>query len=122
MSITYTPNYNLGKQENIADRFIMKVITDNMDIIDSALKSIDIRTDSGSEITDGTDMNEVTDSGIHFIENESNIINAPISGSAIVIVIGGIIQLFIASEFNGMFYMRLIGAEWYSFSGREVTI
>ena len=39
MSTSYTPNYHLGKQLDINDNFDMSVITDNMDIIDSRLKS-----------------------------------------------------------------------------------
>jgi len=37
MSTTYTSNYNLGKQEDHADKFDMSVITENMDKIDTAL-------------------------------------------------------------------------------------
>lgn len=38
MAITYTPNYNLGKQiEDKNDTFLMSVITDNADKIDAAL-------------------------------------------------------------------------------------
>ena len=37
MATTYTTNYNLGKQENHADKFDMDVITDNADKIDAAL-------------------------------------------------------------------------------------
>lgn len=37
MAVTYTSVYNLGKQENHADKFDMKVITDNADKIESAL-------------------------------------------------------------------------------------
>lgn len=37
MATTYTTNYNLGKQENHADKFDMDVITDNADKIDEAL-------------------------------------------------------------------------------------
>lgn len=37
MSTTYTPNYNLGKQEDHADKFDMSVITENMDKLDAAL-------------------------------------------------------------------------------------
>lgn len=39
MSTSYTTNYHLGKQLDINDLFDMSVITDNMDIIDSRLKS-----------------------------------------------------------------------------------
>ena len=37
MSTTYTPNYNLGKQEDHADKFDMSVLTENADKIDTAL-------------------------------------------------------------------------------------
>lgn len=37
MATTYTPNYNLGKQEDLSDLFDMSVITDDMDKIDTAL-------------------------------------------------------------------------------------
>ena len=39
MATTYTTNYNLGKQEDHANKFDMDVITDNMDVIDGALKT-----------------------------------------------------------------------------------
>lgn len=41
MATTYTPNYHLGKQEDRSDKFVMKVITDNMDVIDEQLKATD---------------------------------------------------------------------------------
>ena len=41
MAITYTPNYHLGKQEDRSDKFLMQVITENMDIIDEQLKATD---------------------------------------------------------------------------------
>lgn len=37
MATTYTPNFNLGKQEDLLDRFDMSVITRNADIIDEEL-------------------------------------------------------------------------------------
>ena len=37
MSTTYTPNYNLGKQEDHADKFDMSVLTENADKLDTAL-------------------------------------------------------------------------------------
>lgn len=39
MSTTYTTNYHLGKQTDTSDNFNMSVITDNMDIIDTQMKS-----------------------------------------------------------------------------------
>lgn len=41
MSTTYTENYNLGMQEDTADKFDMSVITDDMKIIDTALSELD---------------------------------------------------------------------------------
>ena len=41
MSTTYTPNYNLGKQTDHADKFDMAVITANADKIDTALHDHD---------------------------------------------------------------------------------
>lgn len=38
---TYTPYYNLGKQEDLTDKFDMSVITDNADKIDAALHGLD---------------------------------------------------------------------------------
>lgn len=43
MSTTYTTNYHLGKQTDTSDNFDMSVITDNMDIIDTQMKSNDNR-------------------------------------------------------------------------------
>ncbi len=37
---TYTPYYNLGKQEDLTDKFDMSVITDNADKIDTALHGL----------------------------------------------------------------------------------
>lgn len=42
MSTSYTTNYHLGKQLNYSDYFDMKVITDNMDTIDTVLKPMPI--------------------------------------------------------------------------------
>lgn len=38
MAVTYTQYYNLGKQLDTSDKFLMSVITDNMDIIDTTMK------------------------------------------------------------------------------------
>lgn len=39
MATTYTPHFNLGMQTDHSDKFLMSVITDNMQIIDTALYS-----------------------------------------------------------------------------------
>ena len=55
MAVTYTENYNLGKQENHANRFDMKVLTDNADKIDAALAGkIDKETGKGLSANDFT--------------------------------------------------------------------
>ena len=41
MSTTYTPNYNLGKQTDHADKFDMSVLTENADKLDAALHDHD---------------------------------------------------------------------------------
>lgn len=41
MATTYTTYFNLGKQEDTADKFSMAVITNNADIIDSTLHTLD---------------------------------------------------------------------------------
>lgn len=52
MAITYTPNYNLGKQiEDKNDTFLMSVITDNADKIDAALSSHELDTNNPHDVT-----------------------------------------------------------------------
>ena len=51
MSITYTSNYNLGKQEDKNDNFSMDVITENMDKIDAALSSHELDTSNPHNVT-----------------------------------------------------------------------
>ena len=51
MAITYTSNYNLGKQEDKNDTFLMSVITDNADKIDAALSNHEIDTNNPHEVT-----------------------------------------------------------------------
>lgn len=51
MAITYTSNYNLGKQEDKNDNFSMDVITGNMDKIDAALSSHELDTNNPHDIT-----------------------------------------------------------------------
>lgn len=58
MATTYTENYNLGKQENHADKFSMDVITENMDKIDTALSDLAEGVDSLSPV-----LAELTDRG-----------------------------------------------------------
>lgn len=65
MSTTYTPNYNLGKQEDHADKFDMSVITENMDKIDTALheQAEDIAEADTAEAADRAALVELIDGG-----------------------------------------------------------
>lgn len=63
MATTYTTNYNLGKQENHADKFDMDVITDNADKIDAALTELQRGID-GKQATLTTAQLAAVNSGI----------------------------------------------------------
>lgn len=63
MATTYTTNYNLGKQENHADKFDMDVITDNADKIDAALTGLQSGID-GKQATLTTEQLAAVNSGI----------------------------------------------------------
>ena len=55
MATTYTPNYHLGKQEDHNDKFDMNVLTQNADIIDTALHDLDT---SKQDAEDGMGLSE----------------------------------------------------------------
>lgn len=63
MATTYTTNYNLGKQENHADKFDMDVITDNADKIDAALTGLQNSID-GKQAALTTEQLAAVNSGI----------------------------------------------------------
>ena len=63
MATTYTTNYNLGKQENHADKFDMDVLTDNADKIDAALAGLQSGID-GKQATLTTAQLDAVNSGI----------------------------------------------------------
>lgn len=71
MATTYTPNYNLGKQEDKNDNFAMDVITENMDKIDAALSSHELDTNNPHDVTK-------TQIGLSNVDNTSDI-DKPIS-------------------------------------------
>lgn len=65
MATTYTENYHLGKQNNINDLFQMSVITGNMDIIDSLIKSAnDAISATASTVEGHTTSIETLDSAV----------------------------------------------------------
>ncbi len=56
MAVTYTQNYNLGKQEDHSNKFDMTIITENMEKIDAALfQKINAVTGRGLSANDFTD-------------------------------------------------------------------
>ena len=76
MATTYTTNYNLGKQENHADKFDMDVITDNADKIDAALTGLQSGID-GKQATLTTAQlaavnSGITSAGVEQIETNKN--------------------------------------------------
>lgn len=76
MATTYTTNYNLGKQENHADKFDMDVITNNADKIDAALTGLQSGID-GKQATLTTDQLAAVNSGItaeKLAQDENNIL------------------------------------------------
>lgn len=80
MATTYTTNYNLGKQENHADKFDMDVITDNADKIDAALtelqsgiddKQAALTTEQLAAVNSGVTSTDVAQIGL----NKNNILS-----------------------------------------------
>lgn len=68
MATTYTPNFNLGKQEDLLDKFDMSVITRNADIIDMAIadnataieaNTTDIEQNKSDILSIRTDVNDI---------------------------------------------------------------
>lgn len=59
MATTYTTNYHLGKQTDHADKFDMKVITDNMDAIDTQMKA---NADAAAAVTPGVSSSTIDNS------------------------------------------------------------
>ena len=66
MATTFTPNYNLGKQEDKNDTFLMSVITDNADKIDAALSSHELDTNNPHDVTK-------TQIGLSNVDNTSDL-------------------------------------------------
>ena len=66
MATTFTPNYNLGKQEDKNDKFSMDVINENMDKIDAALSSHELDTNNPHDVTK-------TQIGLSNVDNTSDL-------------------------------------------------
>lgn len=80
MATTYTTNYNLGKQENHADKFDMDVLTDNADKIDAALtglqSGIDGKQDALSTAQLAAVNSGITSADVAQIETNKNNISS----------------------------------------------
>lgn len=75
MAVTYTENYNLGKQEDHNDKFDMGVITDNADKIDEALAGkVDKTTRiAGLDLTANITATELSEAvGLSDVESSLN--------------------------------------------------
>lgn len=97
MSTTYTEHYNFGKQENYADLFSMKVITDNWDSLDTILYGFSTGKQDKIDVTHKLDpalvsfsaaQQEAIDSGItaekvEQIERNKNNISSAYGGEII---------------------------------------
>lgn len=85
MSTTYTTNYHLGKQTDTSDNFDMSVITDNMDIIDTQMKSnennILLKANSSDVNTAVTNLQvqiQASNENIDEIELQIALLNKPV--------------------------------------------
>lgn len=76
MATVYTDNYHLGKQVNHSDIFSMDVITDNMDIIDEALKTnSDNISSTMTTVTNHTTSIEGLDHDVYYLQSGLNTLN-----------------------------------------------
>ena len=80
MATTYTENYNLGMQTSTADKFDMSVITDNMPIIDEALKD---NADNVAAITPSLSASEIDNTALETLASGTvcGLIAAEVLGS-----------------------------------------
>lgn len=88
MATTYTPNYNLGKQEDLSDLFDMSVITDDMDKIDTALHNIQtsVPTVDSSLSTESENpvQNKVITTPLNAVTNKVQGINSTTNNSIVM--------------------------------------
>lgn len=92
---TYTPFYNLGKQEDLTDKFDMSVITDNADKIDAALHGLD---EDITAVTPATASATITTSSLAtFYEGTiTGELDTDITGGAAAM--GGVVRAYMYSD------------------------
>lgn len=99
MATTYTTNYNLGKQEDSSDKFNMKVITDNMDTIDSQLKA---NADAAAAVTPDVSSSTISNSTLEdvFSGTVAGGLASEITGGSGVIY--GIVRAYMVTDSDAM--------------------
>ena len=84
MATVYTDNYNLGKQVNHSDVFNMNVITDNMDIIDGAMKTnADNISSTATTVAGHTSSINTLTSNVSSIQSGLNSVNNNVNKYAV---------------------------------------
>lgn len=92
---TYTTYYNLGKQEDLTDKFDMSVITDNADKIDAALHGLD---EDITAVTPSTATTAITSASLEtFLEGTiAGELDVDITGGAASM--GGVVRAYKYSD------------------------
>ena len=92
---TYTPYYNLGKQEDLTDKFDMSVITDNADKIDTALHGL---SEDITAVTPSTATAAITTASLEaFYEGtKTGELDTDITGGAAAM--GGVVRAYKYSD------------------------
>ena len=95
MATTYTENYNLGMQEDTADKFDMSVITDDMKLIDTALSELN---EAITDVTPSIAAETITSSSLEALleGTVAGELSADITGGASAI--GGIVRAYKYSD------------------------
>jgi hypothetical protein len=98
MATTYTPNYNLGKQEDYSDKFDMSVITDDMDIIDAQMKA---NADAAAAVTPTVESSTIDNTALASFYSgiKAGELAAEITGSSAEY---GIVRAYMLSETESM--------------------
>lgn len=99
MATTYTPNYNLGKQEDYSDKFDMSVITDDMDIIDTQMKA---NADAAAAVTPKVKSTAIDNAALALV------FNGTVTGSIATEITGGsaatygVVRAYMVSDTDAM--------------------
>ena len=99
MATTYTTNYHLGKQTDHADKFDMKVITDDMDVIDTQMKA---NADAAAAVTPSLSSSTISDTTLEavFSGTVAGALDPEITGGSGVIY--GIVRAYKVNDTDAM--------------------